>query len=223
MELEILTACPLFKGLAPQEIDALLQQSLAKLRSFPQGAMVALRGETCTHLLIVAQGKVQGQMIDEAGKMIVIEDIPAPRPIAPAFLYAEQNEFPVNVMALEDTHILFIAQPAFTDMLQQNKTVLQNFLRVISSRSKFLSDKIMFLTFKTIKSKIAEWLLNHLPTADASMIHIQETQQTLADYFGVARPSLARALKEMEDEGLISVQRKQITLINKHGLKMLTR
>jgi Mn-dependent DtxR family transcriptional regulator len=50
---------------------------------------------------------------------------------------------------------------------------------------------------------------------------LEETQQELADIFGVARPSLARTFKEMENEGLINIERKKITLLDEPKLKRL--
>jgi CRP-like cAMP-binding protein len=48
------------------------------------------------------------------------------------------------------------------------------------------------------------------------------TQTDLADYFGVARPSLSRALKEMEDDRLIEAQGKMIRVLDRKKLVELT-
>ena len=49
-------------------------------------------------------------------------------------------------------------------------------------------------------------------------IELKSTQQQLADLFGVARPSLARVFGEMQREGLIRIQKKQITILDKTAL-----
>jgi CRP-like cAMP-binding protein len=36
----------------------------------------------------------------------------------------------------------------------------------------------------------------------------------LADFFGVARPSLARSLSEMVQEGIISINKKEYTILD---------
>jgi CRP/FNR family transcriptional regulator, dissimilatory nitrate respiration regulator len=46
-------------------------------------------------------------------------------------------------------------------------------------------------------------------------------QNELADYFGVVRPSVARALGEMEEEGLIIADRKKIKINDRKGLSDL--
>ncbi len=48
------------------------------------------------------------------------------------------------------------------------------------------------------------------------------TQSDLADFFGVTRPSVARALGEMEIEGYIEAKGKNIKIVDKRGLAGLT-
>jgi Mn-dependent DtxR family transcriptional regulator len=45
----------------------------------------------------------------------------------------------------------------------------------------------------------------------------------MVDYFGISRPSLAREVSHMQDDGLIKADRKQITILNKEKLKILIR
>ena len=51
---------------------------------------------------------------------------------------------------------------------------------------------------------------------------MDKTQNELAEFFGVARPSIGRALSELEESGLIEVNRKAITILDKDGLADLT-
>jgi CRP/FNR family transcriptional regulator, dissimilatory nitrate respiration regulator len=44
------------------------------------------------------------------------------------------------------------------------------------------------------------------------------TQNSLADFFGVARPSVARALGEMEEEGVLDVKAGRITILDRKRL-----
>jgi len=218
---EIISENPLFRGISSSDIEVLFKNGIYQVKKFKPKDIVAIQGGPCNYLMIIVSGTVQGQMVDSSGRLIVIEEISAPFAIAVAFIYAEKNELPVSIVALRDSTILFVRRDYFTDILQQNKMVLLNYLTVISNRSKFLSDKIHFLTFRTIKSKIADFLLKQLKQSGTRVIFLEETQQELADIFGVARPSLARTFKEMEDEGLINVERKKITLLDEPKLKRL--
>ena len=102
-----------------------------------------------------------------------------------------------------------------------NDLLLVNFLDLISNRSQFLSEKIKFLSFKTIKGKLAHYILQHAGK-ESFFLTLEMTQNELADFFGVARPSVARALGELETEGYIEAKGKKIKITDKDGLSDLT-
>lgn len=99
--------------------------------------------------------------------------------------------------------------------------ILVNFLDMVSNRSQFLSEKIKFLNFKTIKEKLANYILQKAGK-DGMLVTLDMTQNDLADFFGVARPSVARALGDLQEEGFIEAKGKNIKIIDKEGLADLT-
>jgi len=101
-----------------------------------------------------------------------------------------------------------------------NSQFLKNYLHIISTRAQFLSQKLHFLSFKTIREKVAHFLLQTTGEKYHSF-ELRNTQQQLADLFGVTRPSLARVFGEMQKEGLIKIEKKTITLLNKKVLNEL--
>ncbi|MCL1942754.1 MAG: Crp/Fnr family transcriptional regulator [Candidatus Azobacteroides sp.] len=221
--LEELAGCPIFKGLSLKEIDSIVATSQYKIKHYDKHSIVKLSEEKLEYLMIILSGKVQAQMIDYSGKAVTISELSASLPIAPAFIYARQNEMPVTVTALTEVSFIVFPKNSFTDMLLENRTILLNFLMVISDQSKFLSEKIRFLTFKNIKSKLSNYILKKSKQGALHSIELTETQQEMADYFGVARPSLARILSEMEQEGLISVSKRTLTIKNLQALKNLSK
>ena len=92
---------------------------------------------------------------------------------------------------------------------------------MISNRSQFLSEKIKFLNFKTIRGKLAQYILQTAGTGK-SEIKLEMTQNDLAEYFGVARPSIARVIGEMENEGIIITKGKILKILDKKRLTELT-
>lgn len=221
MNYSILSDSPLFKGLYPDEVEDLLSNVPHKLRKYSEGSMIALSGDIVSNLLVVISGTVKGEMVDYAGRVIKIEDIPAPGALAAAFLFGSRNRFPVNVVAMSETELLSIDKTDFLKLLKSNETILINFLNMVSNRSQFLSEKIKFLSFKTIKGKLAHFILQKAGN-DGTEVNLDITQGELADFFGVARPSVARAIKELELEFYIEARGKNIKILDKDGLADLT-
>lgn len=220
-DLEILQGCPIFFGLQAGEIDEILTKAHHFTKTFEVGDIAAFSGEPVNFMMIILEGSVKGEMQDFSGKVIKIDDIVAPRPLAAAFIFGKQNKFPVNVMANEKTRILYIPKFDFMKMLQGDIRILQNFLNVISSQSQMLANKLKFLSFKTIKGKIAQYILSQAGP-DKTMIEMPMTQNDLAEQFGVARPSLARAMGEMAEEGIISVDRKVVRILDRRRLMSIS-
>ncbi len=213
----LLKYCPVFKGISENEIKNLITQIHYQVKIFHKDEIIALSGDPVNNLYIVLSGIVKGEMIDFSGKTIKIEDIEAPRPLATAFLFGKENTFPVTVTAVNTVQLLSIPVSDFLRILQKNSQVLKNYLYSISSRSQFLSRKLHFLSFKTIKGKMAHFLFQQAGSKLHS-VELRTTQQQLAELFGVTRPSLARVIGEMQDEKLIAVEKKTIRILNKAEL-----
>ena len=103
--------------------------------------------------------------------------------------------------------------------MQENDIVLNNFLDVVSSRSQFLASKIRFLSFKTIRGKLAHYIIQLSNNNMLRVVNLPNAQQEMAELFGVTRPSLSRAIAELEDEGCIKAERRDITILDYEKLK----
>lgn len=217
---EILCQSPVFRGIAPEEINKLFKEIHFQIKSYSKNELIVMGGEICDRLLIVQQGSVKAEMTDYSGKTIKIEDLSAPQPLASAFLFGNQNRFPVTVSANTEVEIVSIPKPEFVKLLQLNSLILNNYLNTISTRAQFLSQKLKFLSFKTIRQKIAHFLLEKAGDR-FQIVDIPQSQTQLAEMFGVTRPSLARTLGEMSQEGLIETDRRSIKILDKNRMNQL--
>lgn len=210
-------SCPVLKGMENIELANTLSQINYQLKSFQPEEIIAFQGEEVKSLMILLRGSVRGEMTDFSGRMIKIEDIDAPRPIAGAFIFGQDNKYPVEVVANEEVKLLVIYRDELLKLLTLSPVIQRNYLDLISTKAQFLSRKIKFLSFKTIKGKVAHFILQIEPEEDGSL-KFPGTQQAMANLFGVARPSVARAIGEMEDDGIIKSKNRQIEILNHNKL-----
>ena len=136
-------------------------------------------GDICEDLMIILTGSVKGEMVDFSGKVIKIEDIQAPRPLAVAFLFGKDARYPVNVTANEETQLLTLAKPEVVRLMQNNLTFLNNYLNLVCTKAQFLSQKLEFLSFKTIREKLAHYLLSNIPS-DKTEFQFPKSQEEMA-------------------------------------------
>ena len=98
-------------------------------------------------------------------------------------------------------------------MLSHEPEVLNNYLNIISGKAQFLSQKITFLSLKTIREKVAFLLLQQVKKEETT-VYINQSQTQLAGLMGVARPSLARTIGELESENIIKWEKNQVRVID---------
>ncbi|MCK5821973.1 MAG: Crp/Fnr family transcriptional regulator [Bacteroidales bacterium] len=210
-------ACPVLKGVDPQRLREVFTDVHFQVKKYQQEDVIAQQGDEVNCLMILLKGSVRGEMTDYSGRMIKIEDIQAPKPIAGAFLFGRQNVYPVDIIANESSVILKIFRDQFLKLLQLCPTVQLNYLNLISTKAQFLSNKIKFLSFKTLKGKIAHYILQLEIDEDGYML-LPQTQQAMADLFGAARPSVARAFGQMEAEGVLELSNRRVKVFNRDNL-----
>jgi CRP-like cAMP-binding protein len=211
---------PLFANLEEEELKKLLQRTNHRLKSFKNKEIVAIAGEKVDNAMILVEGRLNGEMLDLSGKQLKIEEMDPPQMIAAAFLYGPNNVFPVNLQALSNGKLLMIYKKDFTEMLSQQSLVLNNFLNIISGKAQFLSQKITFLSLKTIREKIAFFILQRLQKNN-TIAEIDKNQTQLAALMGVARPSLARTIGELESENIIHWGKSHVNVLDSGKLEKI--
>lgn len=209
---------PLFRGISPEVLAASLQEVNFQTRSYRKGEILARQGDVCNRLIILTRGSVRGEMIDYSGRLIKVEDISAPRAIAPLFLFGEENRYPVEVTANESTEVIEIPKSSVLTLFRKNERFLENYMNLSANYARTLSDKLFFMSFKTIRQKIASYLLRLHKQQQQPKITLDRSQQELSDYFGVSRPSFARELARMQEDGILIANRKEITILRKEDL-----
>ena len=202
-------------------LSANLEEISFHTRSYKKGEILAQQGAVCNRLVILTKGSVRGEMIDYSGRLIKVEDIAAPRAIAPLFLFGEENRYPVEVTANEPTEVIELPKSSVLSLFRKNEQFLENYMNLSANYARTLSDKLFFMSFKTIRQKLASYLLRLYKQQQQTHITLDRSQQELSDYFGVSRPSLARELAHMQEDGLLIADRKHITILQKEQLVRL--
>jgi len=202
----------LFADISEQELAAVFSAVNYRLKNIKKKAYILRQDEEYKSLHIILKGNCYGEMLDFSGKAIKIEDLPAPVPLAPAVLFSRQNKMPVSIIADTDCEILIITRDEFIRACIENKKILYNFLELISDKFVFISEKLNFLQFKSIKEKILNYLLS-LPQDKNGNRILPCSLEQLSRLFGIERPSLSRALGQMEAANIIKRKNRDIRIV----------
>jgi CRP-like cAMP-binding protein len=212
-----LSNCPLFRGMSKEEHDAFMQRNVKEILHFEKGEVVVRQRDTINSMYLLIKGVVRTQMITQDGNAIEIDLLEAVFPLAPAFIYASRNKYPVDVVTMEPCSFLKISKSAWLKEMAGNEILLNNFLTLNSNMTVFLSDKLQMISIKSLRNKLSIFLLEKT-TPEKNYFILKRSRTQLAEYFGVQRPSLARTIKELEDEGIISTNGRVVTVLEREKL-----
>ncbi len=214
----ILTQCPLFRGMTEREIrEALPAGDLLSVERYAPGEMIIEKDTAYSGLLILLSGKAKGEVTYHSGKVLRMETIEAPQLIAPAFLFGGYNRIPVDVIAETAVEILTLHRGRLFELMQENTIILSNFIDIISNRANVWSKKIYLLSFESLREKVASYLLdNSTPAVPA--VPVPEVAE-IAQFFAATRSALQTVLDGLEKKGIIRLERGAITILNRRALE----
>lgn len=201
---------PVFLHLSMEKLQTFIDNSSYKLQSYAPRDFVAMQNDPCRAFYLLYDGKVRASMIGPDGKRVTIEDHQGPVLLAPNFVFATNNRFPVDVVALTPCEVLIISKEHFIEFMRREPIVMYNFLRILSDRSRLLTQKLGAFALLGLKSRVATYLCEH------GDIH---NQQDVAERLGVARPSLSRILAELAKEGCVAFANRKIIIADRSLLE----
>lgn len=212
---------PVFAGLATDQ-RRLLARSMGT-HSFARGEMIFQEGSIGSALYVVAQGQVRiytasdhGQELsvsimrdgDFFGEMALLDGLPRS----------------ASAQAMCRTVCLTLHRDAFLHNLSVCPPIAVAVLEAMALRLRRTTHHAEHLASKSATQRVVGHLLDlnqryGVPVAGGSMIGLRLTQDDLASMTGTTRETVNRVLSHLRDQGLIRVQRAQISLLNLPALE----
>lgn len=209
--LNALESSVLFKQLDTNTLEQLAKSYSHLLKSYTKDSIIHNENEPCSHMDFVVTGTLNILQIDEYGNMLTITKFSTGQTIASNTLFHPLQQYPMTIMASTDVILLPLTKEHVLS-LSTNPIFLEAFLTDISKRASILSHTIKNITRKSLRNKLADYLIVLQQKQGSSRVILPITKTELANTFGVARPSLSRELTAMQKDGLLSYNRNTISL-----------
>jgi CRP-like cAMP-binding protein len=217
-EAKIISSCPLFSGISVDEVMEIFNNVSFSTKHYAKDSLVMIRGDQYDSLKILLEGEVSAEIQDFTGKTIKIENLKAPDAIALGILFADDNTLPVTIVARSNVKVISIPKDSIIKIAQKNKQFL-NYFTGSGNKVVFLVEKLRLLKFKSLRQKFSGYILSLSAKQNSETVQLPYNREELAELFGVARPSLSRICSELSDEGLLRLEGKNITILDKKKLK----
>lgn len=208
--IDSLQTVPALAGLDASSLDEIAQAAV--LREFPAGQVVFLEGEPCAGLFIVKKGWLKAVRVSLDGREQVIRFMrPGDLFNEVSFLTNGRNQ--VTIESLEPSRLWCIQPERFKALLDDNPKICRLILDILAQRVLHLMSLIEDLSLRSVRERLARVLLENAVDNVASR-RSWSTQAEMAAHMGTVPDVLHRVMRGLVEEGLIQVERTQITILD---------
>ena len=204
---EILSQCPLFDGIAQNNLKALIECMHGKTVDVSKGTPVFLEGDPAWFVGIVLFGTVQIVREDYYGNRSVMAVLQPGEMFAEVFSCAGLETIPVSAIALADSVVLLLdcrrVLVSCSHSCHFHSRLQKNLLQGMAQKNLALTRKIRYMSQKTTKEKLMAYLLDQAKQQGSREFVIPHNRQSLADYLGVERSAMSAEISKLKKSGRI--------------------
>ena len=214
MDFSLISQTSLFRGYTPSETEELLRRLRASTRRFVRDSAVYTAGKPVSNIGIVLSAQIENN--DIWGNTSILGLVKPGEVFAEAYACVPGEPMMVDVIATEDTEILFVNVPEIFRLASSGKgnytRLIQNLVIISARKNLTLSRRILHTSSKKIRGRLLSYLSYQAELQGSNRIEIPLNRQQLADYLSLDRSALSKELSRMKSDGLIDYHKNIFTL-----------
>lgn len=217
---KILSKSFLFLGIDERILDEFISYHPPLTASFRRGELVYSSMNEKPMVGFVLSGRCEIRLDRSDGSKTVLNILSESDSFGVLSVYST-DEFPTRIYATKNSEILFFTAEEIEYFVNNYSQISANLIKFLASRISFLNKKVATFSGCRATDRLAAFLLcerERLGT-DEFAFNCRKT----AEKINAGRASVYRALSSLEEEGLISLVDKKITIIDPSGLERITK
>lgn len=204
-ELSRLKASPLFKNCSEQAVTAALSDPDCIIRSFELDQPIYQPHQFSRCLGILLTGGIR-----VTRGSLVISVLTPGNMFGAAALFADPDEdYATTLTVCDPCRAVLLSQELVSRLMDSDPCIRDNYIRYLSGRIRFLSQKISSLVADGVEGRLKQYLLTNL-TPKHPRLTCSATE--LAKRLDISRASLYRAFDMLEQQKLIRRHGRSITV-----------
>jgi CRP-like cAMP-binding protein len=219
---DVLGRVTYFGSLSGRERAALVR--LCATRTLDTGEVLFEEGQPCRGLFIVVDGAVEVRQISFRGREQVFHTEGPGATLGEGPLF-DEGGYIATAVAIAPTRVLFLARADLLQLCHRRPAVALAMAKTLARRVRHFAGIIADLSFRPVTERLARYLDAAVagPVTRGVTLDIPLTQAQLAARLGTVRELVARALAQLESDGVISRNRSRIVVRNPERLAALAR
>ena len=135
----------------------------------------------------------------------------------------DDRPYPSTVAAEEDSLLLFIDKQDVRRLCLEHPQIALAALKLLAGRLRRCAELVETLSLREVDERLARWLLAEAQARGVRMaagieITLSLTNQQIAAHIGTVREVISRALARLQQNGLIVVAGRRVTIPNQEAL-----
>lgn len=215
--LDIIIKTHLFDNIDKKEIPNILNNFKSQKKSYDKGNIIIDTGDKVESIYIILNGKIEiSKEYDDTRKNIV-NILESGEIFAEAMALSTNKISQITAISLTKSEILKInIKDIFNNNLEKNNKniFIENLLKIISDKNKFLSIKNDILSQKSLRNKIVLYLKYMSNMQKSKKITVPYSRDKLAEFISADRSALSRELNRLAKEKMIELNGSKINIID---------
>jgi CRP/FNR family cyclic AMP-dependent transcriptional regulator len=173
-------------------------------------------------MYFVQSGKVKLYKTNDDGKELVI-GLHSAGDFFGYIAMLEGTTYKESAEALEEAELAIIAREDFESLMNNNRDVMQQFIRLLANNITEREQQLLNLAYNSLRKKVAGALITVYDKYSEGKTNftIDMSRENLANIAGAAKESVIRTLSDFKDEKLIDITRGDIMIVDKQKLNNL--
>lgn len=207
-----------FSKLSDIVISDLLK--VAKKLHFESEQVIYIEGDPAENIYILETGWVKATRMTREGREQALAFMKPGNIFGDIAVFTGEN-YPASVTALESVDVWVIPAQTFLELIKKHPELAMTVIRRLGKRVMYFIGLVEDLSLRSVEARLAHTLIRHAEVQDGRLIVPRRSWTTfdeMAIRLGTVRDVLSRALKTLEAEGLLKVEKQAIILVDENGL-----
>lgn len=214
---------PFFQDLGDEDLASLCQRS--RPQSYNTDEMLCREGDAAERFYIVLSGKVKLFRVTDQGSERVIGSAGADEVLGEVAACSPEGAYPWYAQCVEPTRVRSFSGALLREMVARRSDYMMNVMRYVAASMSQTVEERTILTAQNARERLVQYLLSLIPANDQrnSGMHLELPlpKGLLASQLAMQPETLSRVFRELRDKNVVTVEQRQVTVLDRGGLQQL--
>jgi CRP-like cAMP-binding protein len=211
---ELLRTVPIFSELTDTDITSLSR--LTNRRRYPKDTVVFFENEEGDFFFTIVEGRIKVTILGDDGREIILSVL-GPGDFFGEMALLDNEPRSATAIAVEESELLSLHRTDFQSVLTDNRSITAALIKILTARLRRANHQISTLALLDVYGRVARVIVDMARDEgkrlkDGRIAFRRATHQEIANRIGTTRETVTRMLKDLERQGLIHVEGREIVV-----------